>query len=77
MKYLKMQPGEVMIERDPVFVQKSKWLRAPFSGIFQSLAKNGSHVKRRTVIGTISDPFGEFEKNVFGGKNPNLLVNFF
>lgn len=65
MKFLKMQPGEIMIERDPVFVHKSKWLRAPFSGIFQSLAKNGSYVKRRAIIGTISDPFGEFEKNVF------------
>ena len=65
MKHLKMQQGDIKIEKDPVFVHKSKWLRAPFSGIFQSLVKNGSFVKRKTIMGTISDPYGEFEKNVF------------
>lgn len=65
MKHLKMQQGDILIKKDPVFVHKSKWLRAPFSGIFQSLVKNGSFVKRRTIMGTISDPYGEFEKNVF------------
>jgi predicted deacylase len=64
MKYLGMQEGNPIIEKEPVIISKSKWLRAPFSGIFQSLVKNGSRVKRKTIIGRISDPYGEFEKNI-------------
>ena len=64
MKRLEMQDGEVIIEQEPIFVQGSKWLRAPYSGMFQSMVKNGSKVKRKTILGKVSDPFGEFEKNV-------------
>jgi predicted deacylase len=64
MKHLDMQEGEINIENDPVIVQKSKWLRAPYSGMFQSLVKNGSKVKHKAILGRISDPFGEFEKNL-------------
>lgn len=64
MKFLKMQEGEIKIEKDPVIVQKSKWLRAPYSGMFQSLVKNGCKVKHKAILGRIFDPFGEFEKNV-------------
>lgn len=64
MKFLEMQEGEINIETDPVVIKQSKWLRAPYSGIFQSHIKNGSKVKKKTVLGVISDPFGEFEKKV-------------
>ena len=64
MKHLDMQDGEISIKKDPVIIQKSKWLRAPYSGIFQSLVKNGSTVKHKAILGRISDPFGEFEKNI-------------
>ena len=65
MKRLEMQDGEVIIEQEPIFVQGSKWLRAPYSGMFQSKVKNGSKVKRKTILGKVSDPFGDFEKNVY------------
>ena len=65
MRHLNMQHGEISIKEDPIIVQKSKWLRAPYSGMFQPLVKNGSRVERRTVLGKIYDPFGEFEKKVF------------
>ncbi len=64
MRYLKMQEGEIVIESDPVIIDKSKWIRAPHSGLFQSLVKNGTRVDRKTVIGKISDPYGSFEKKV-------------
>lgn len=64
MKHLEMQKGEISNDKNPVVVQKSKWLRAPYSGMFQSLVKNGSKVKHKAILGRISDPFGEFEKNV-------------
>lgn len=64
MKHLGMQEGDPIIETTPVVVEKSKWIRAPFSGLFQSMVKNGTQVKKRAVIGSISDPYGEFERNV-------------
>ena len=62
MKHLHMQEGEPIVEKDSVIIKKSKWLRAPYSGIFQSLISNGTWVKHKTRIGRISDPYGEFEK---------------
>jgi predicted deacylase len=64
MKRLHMQNGEIHVKKDPVIVQKSKWLRARYSGMFQSEVKNGSKVKRKEILGKIFDPFGEFEKKV-------------
>ncbi len=64
MKRLQMQDGEIIVKKDPIIVQKSKWLRAPYSGMFQSQVKNGSKVKRKEILGKIFDPFGEFEKKV-------------
>jgi predicted deacylase len=48
----------------PIIIKKSKWIRAPFSGMFQSLVENGSKVTKKTVLGRITDPYGEFEKKV-------------
>jgi uncharacterized protein len=64
MKYLDMQDGEIDIKNAPVIIKKNKWIRAPYSGLFESRVKNGSKVKKKAVLGRISDPFGEFEKNI-------------
>ncbi len=64
MRHLKMQSGKVKTRNKPVIIKKSKWIRAPYSGLFQSLVKNGSKVTKKTVIGRISDPYGEFEKEI-------------
>lgn len=64
MRYLNMYEGECKIEEQPVIINDSKWLRAPHSGIFEPLVKNGIRVKHKAIIGRISDPYGEFEKKV-------------
>lgn len=64
MKYLKMHGGEYNLDGPPVVIKDSKWLRAPYSGLFEPLVTNGSRVKHKTIIGRISDPYGEFEKKV-------------
>ena len=64
MTHLGMREGEISKKYDSVIVVSSKWLRAPFSGMFQSSVQNGSWVKKKTIIGRIYDPYGEFEKNV-------------
>jgi uncharacterized protein len=51
-------------ERKAILIKEHKWLRSPNSGMFQSLVENGSFVKVGTVIGMITDPFGNFEKKI-------------
>jgi len=63
MKHLKMQDGEPT-KNSTVILHDSKWLRAPFSGLFQSFVKNGSYINKKDIIGRVSDPYGEFDKNI-------------
>lgn len=82
MKHLGMQSGEVIVKKPSVLVSKSKWIRAPYAGMFEALIKNGSFVTRKTPLGRISDPYGEFEKLVLApfdcyiyGLNTAPIVN--
>jgi predicted deacylase len=43
---------------------KSTWVRANFSGMYRSMIRNGSKIKKGDVIGTITDPYGSFERKV-------------
>uniref|UniRef100_Q31DX1 Succinylglutamate desuccinylase/aspartoacylase family protein n=1 Tax=Hydrogenovibrio crunogenus (strain DSM 25203 / XCL-2) TaxID=317025 RepID=Q31DX1_HYDCU len=46
----------------PVIARSSYWIRAPHSGIFRSLVSDGDRVQKdKTVLGVVSDPFGEAE----------------
>ena len=40
------------------------WVRADMSGLFRTLKKYGSFIKKNEVIGTISDPYGEMEEEL-------------
>lgn len=48
----------------PKIVKKSSWVRAKYSGMFHPMVKLGSRVNKGDVLGSISDPFGYFERNV-------------
>jgi len=52
----------------PIVVSKSRWIRARYSGMFRSNAKLGKLYEKGDKIGSISDPFGFFEKEI---KAPN------
>lgn len=65
MRALNMRKFRKRFEKKPVVVQKSKWIRAPYSGMFHLNVKNGAWVTKKTVLGTVTDPFGAFEKKVF------------
>lgn len=52
----------------PIIVEKSKWIRASYSGMFRSHAILGKLYQKGDDIGSISDPFGFFERTV---KAPN------
>jgi predicted deacylase len=51
-------------ERVSVTIASSGWTRAKFSGMFRSTKAAGERVRRNEVVGSISDPFGEYEKPV-------------
>lgn len=45
-----MQPTEIY--------EKSSWVRAAYAGLYRSKIQLGDKVKRRQLLGTITDPFG-------------------
>ena len=50
----------------PVIAKASYWVRAPHSGIFRSVVKDGDRVqKNSTLLGVVSDPFGEAEFEIY------------
>jgi predicted deacylase len=55
---------DISKDREPVVLKESRWLRAPNSGMFQALVKNGSQVDRGTILAVVTDPYGNFEKKI-------------
>lgn len=47
-----------------IFIQASTWIRAKHSGMFRTDAKLGSWVEQGEKVGSISDPYGDFEVDV-------------
>lgn len=64
MKFLKIRSGRIHKKNKSVVINKSKWIRAPHSGMFQFYVKNGTQVAKKTIIGKILDPYGDFEKRI-------------
>ena len=52
------------VERKPIIIESSKWLRSPQSGVFQAQIKNGQLVHEGTVLGIVSDPYGGVERKI-------------
>jgi predicted deacylase len=68
MQYLGMRDFSATLStarvESPVFIKESNWIRAKHSGMFRTYARNGVRVKKGDILGTISDPYGGFEKKV-------------
>lgn len=45
-------------------IWNTAWVRSKYAGLFQSLVECGSLVEKGQVVGTITDPFGEFKESV-------------
>jgi predicted deacylase len=50
--------------REPLVTGKSAWIRAPVGGVFRARVELGARVRRRELVGTISDPVGAYERRV-------------
>ena len=75
MRHLNMLPASRRKNpRKPVIARGSFWIRAPHSGIFRSLTEDGMRVEaKKTLIGVISDPFGESEVEVYS-PNSGIII---
>lgn len=60
-------------EDEAVIIESSKWLRAPNSGVFQTLVGNGVLVREGEVLGTVSDPYGSVERKVRAHMNGYII----
>jgi predicted deacylase len=49
---------------DIIELTESQWLRSPNSGVLNLKIKNGIRVERGTLLATVSDPYGNFERAV-------------
>ena len=47
--------------KKPIYIEKSNWVRAKYSGMFHGMVKIGSFIKKGELIATISDPYGKVE----------------
>ncbi len=64
-RYLQMKRFKTITDTKSVIIKKSKWLRASHAGMFHVRIKNGAWVTKKTLLGIVTDPFGEFEKKIF------------
>ncbi len=63
--FLNMKKLKTITKNKSIIVKKSKWLRASHSGMFHVQIKNGEWVLKKTLLGIVTDPFGEFEKKIY------------
>jgi predicted deacylase len=72
MRVLQMLPAsrsKTIKHTEPVVARSSSWVRAPDSGILRAMVPLGSRVKKDTLLGVVSDPFGESESNINAAYN--------
>lgn len=82
MHYLNMVSKSPNKECSPTLVEKSSWVRAKYAGMFRSNIMPGDTVKKNQIIGSITDPYGDFEhkkkapfNGIVIGKNNNPIVH--
>lgn len=61
-------------ESPTIFIEKSNWIRAQYSGMFIGLTKVGNYINKGEILATISDPFGKVEHKV-KAPNSGYLIN--
>ncbi|MDF1582314.1 MAG: succinylglutamate desuccinylase/aspartoacylase family protein [Methyloprofundus sp.] len=55
--------------KEPYIARSSSWVRASASGIFRTVKPLGSYIKRKEVLGVISDPISNAEFEVLSPYN--------
>lgn len=79
MHYLGMRDFSTKIskanpENPPIIIKNSKWIRAKRSGMYRSYINVGQKVEKGVKLGSISDPFGDYE-TVFKNPQQGYVLN--
>ncbi|MBC5862124.1 succinylglutamate desuccinylase/aspartoacylase family protein [Flavobacterium turcicum] len=65
----------VIPQKSPtIYIDKSGWIRAKCSGLLQDFDTVGTFVKKGTILATITDPYGKFERKV-KAPNDGYIIN--
>jgi hypothetical protein len=65
MQHLGMLKGSVDTTKTSKIIKKSKWIRAPHSGMLKLHVTNSAFVQKKGVLGVVQDPFGEFKRKIY------------
>lgn len=65
---------EPLVQKPPVVIKSSKWIRAKHSGMYRSYISAGQKVEKGARLGSISDPYGAYEK-VFKNPQQGYILN--
>ncbi|HJS01709.1 MAG TPA: succinylglutamate desuccinylase/aspartoacylase family protein [Flavobacterium sp.] len=57
-----------------IYIEKSTWIRANSSGLLHNAISINTFVKKGTILATITDPFGKFERKV-KAPNDGYIIN--
>lgn len=57
-----------------IYIEKSGWIRAKCSGLLHDFNTVGKFVKKGTILATITDPYGKFERKV-KAPNDGYIIN--
>jgi predicted deacylase len=72
MKNLKML-DEATPKAQSITLNNSKWIRAKISGLFRTTKKFGTFVEKDQVIGTVSSPYADLEKELIAPTDGFLI----
>lgn len=61
-------------ENKSIYIEKSTWVRAKFSGLFHGHTPIGSYVERGAILAVVSDPYGNEEHNL-KAPNSGYIIN--
>jgi len=64
MKHINMIDWAPEPKEENKIIWNSSWARAHHAGLFQSIIRCGDLVQKNQIIGTITDPFGEFKEEI-------------
>ena len=60
MRYFDVEPSA----KQSYIIRKTKWIRASSSGVLNLRIQNGDYIEKGSIMATISDPYGKFERSV-------------
>lgn len=63
MKHLEMI-SDAPAPHHSIIINRSSWVRARYAGIFHTAVKLGQKIKKRQLLGSLTDPFGESEYKI-------------